>query len=142
MAGAWGWAAAGQHSGRLAGADLWALQVHCRCLRKNAPFFNSLSLPSPPRIRYVLWEDGRAAWDGLPSRLHNQLNGRQKSLPGVETLSIGPHGEWFVRFLDGSWRSNGMAAGCSLKIAKLQQQGHDIASVVFGEDWTWAILYV
>ena len=32
---------------------------------------------------YVEWDDGSSEWLGLPQGLHNQLTGRQKSLPGV-----------------------------------------------------------
>lgn len=91
--------------------------------------------------RYVLWDDGSTAWEGLPWGLHNQLNGRQKSLPGVEDLGIGPNGEWWVRFLNGSWRANGLSDSCSDAIDELQADGHEIGSIAFGHDWSWAIRY-
>ena len=89
----------------------------------------------------MLWEDGSSAWEGLPTRLHNKLNGRQRSLPGVESLSVGPNAEWFVRFADGSWRANGLPDDCSDTVADLQRQGRDIARIVFGDDDAWAVLF-
>lgn len=90
---------------------------------------------------YILWEDGCDEWNGVPVDLHNQLNGRQKSLPGVEFLAIGPEGEWFVRFLDGSWKVRLVTDGCTNAIEELQAQGCDVLKVVFGGDSSWAIVY-
>ncbi|GAB4822344.1 hypothetical protein N2152v2_009390 [Parachlorella kessleri] len=90
---------------------------------------------------YVLWEDGASSWEGLPRQLHNKLNGRQKSLPGVEQLAIGPSGEWFVRFLNGDWRMDGHSDECASAADELQADGYAILSVMFGDDWSWCIQY-
>ena len=65
-----------------------------------------------PVCRYVLWEDGSSVWVNLPKKLHDKLIGRQKSLAGVQAMSIGDNGDWFVRFHNGSWESRGPANLC------------------------------
>jgi hypothetical protein len=89
---------------------------------------------------YVLWEDGAQTWRGIPTSLHNRLNGRQKSLPGVEFLSIGPSGEWFVRFLDGSWRTRDVEPECREAVQELKDGGREVLKVLFGHDGSWMIL--
>ena len=91
----------------------------------------------------MLWDDGDSAWQRLPQTLHNKLNGRQKRLPGVEALFIGPRGEWFVRFLDGSWRTDydTLADSCWAKLCELQGDSHEVTSILFGVRRSWAILY-
>ena len=88
---------------------------------------------------YVMWEDGVSEWVGLPTGLHNQLRSRAGSLPGVEFLSCGPEGEWFVRYANGSWKANGLQGYCSPRLHNLQSQQRDVLKVLFGEG-TWAIL--
>ena len=95
---------------------------------------------------YVLWEDGTSSWEGLPWRLQDKLSGRQYqgisySLPGVEQLAIGPHGEWFVRFLDGNWEIDDHSDECASAVGELQANGFSILGVMFGEDWSWCIQY-
>lgn len=82
---------------------------------------------------YIMWEDGSYAWDNLPLGLHNQLNGRKKSLPPVEYLAIGPNGEWFVRYLCGSWRTGGLPDEIDEAVESCKRVG-DIMSVQFGQD--------
>ena len=82
---------------------------------------------------YVLWEDGCSEWYNLPRGLHNVLNGRQKSLPPVEELSIGPNDEWFVRFLDGKWKTGNLSEEVSVTLETCRRRW-DIMSISFGQD--------
>ncbi|KAJ3082651.1 hypothetical protein HK102_001531 [Quaeritorhiza haematococci] len=52
---------------------------------------------------YIHFDDGSSCWEGLPTSLHNKLNGRQKSLPDVDVLALNPasNHEAFVQFEDG-----------------------------------------
>ena len=90
---------------------------------------------------FILYEDGSFAWYNLPETLHNKLNGRQKSLPGVDQLTIGPKGEWFVRFENGDWACNGHTDGCDNKINQLHREHCDIQHIAFGHRSTWLITY-
>ena len=113
----------------------------CEALHQDPDTSVQLLAFAPDGGWYVLWEDGTQAWEGLPMRFHNILNGRQKSLPGVEQLAVGPNGEWFVRFLNGSVRMAVQTTSCAATIEELQQAGHSILSVLFGEDWSWCVQY-
>jgi hypothetical protein len=93
-----------------------------------------------PDNGYMLWDDGMAQWLGLPQALHNQLRGRKRSLPGVEFLACGPGGEWFVRYLDGSWRSGGLQGHCPGTLEELKAEGRDVLKCLFGTDGTWAVI--
>lgn len=76
-----------------------------------------------------------------------QLSGRETSLGStaaaatVEDLAMGPNGEWWVRYANGDWRIRGGADGMYSAMDKLKAKGKDIASVRFGNRYTWAILY-
>lgn len=94
--------------------------------------------------RYVLWEDGHYDWQGLPRKLHDQLNGRQRSLPGVERLAIGPGGGYWARFLDGSTRWHGLPHQCSAAIARRMDEGWTVEQVALGGSVdcpSWAFAY-
>ncbi|GBG68823.1 hypothetical protein CBR_g3517 [Chara braunii] len=62
--------------------------------------------PAQSAAWFVLYEDGSQAWSGFPTSLHNKLNGRKKSLPGVEYLAMSDSRScsWFVRFEDKTYR--------------------------------------
>ena len=47
--------------------------------------------------------DSDTWWSGVPTSLHNKINGRQKSLPTVSFVRLADQGAWFVRFDDGSF---------------------------------------
>lgn len=90
---------------------------------------------------YIMWEDGTSEWLGLPRGLHNQLVGRNKSLPGVEFLSIGPNDEWFVRYLNGSWRGNGWPVSCEEAVDDIRAGGSSVLKILFGEEFSCSIVY-
>jgi hypothetical protein len=78
----------------------------------------------------VLYEDGDLAWtSGLPTQLYNKLNGRQKSLPPPEYVSMGSEDRWYVRFEDGKsqW------VGCKFMTAQLQITDVTPWNVAFGK---------
>lgn len=53
--------------------------------------------------------DGRRKcfWKGIPVRLHNLLNGRQRSLPWIKDLALGPDDTYFVSFQSGGgWKAS------------------------------------
>jgi murein DD-endopeptidase MepM/ murein hydrolase activator NlpD len=78
----------------------------------------------------VLYENGDQAWtSGLPTQLYNKLNGRQKSLPPPEYLSMGSEDRWYVRFEDGKsqW------VGCKFMTAELQSTDVVPWTVAFGK---------
>jgi hypothetical protein len=63
----------------------------CNCLALGAGYF-------------VVEEDGSTWWRGAPTPLHNKVNGRQKSLPPVDYVALGPADSYFVQFEDGAWQ--------------------------------------
>ena len=59
----------------------------------------------PEDSLYILMENGKSAWrHHLPKALHNLLN--EQCCPPVDQLTLGWKGEWFVRFRDGTVKSN------------------------------------
>lgn len=56
---------------------------------------------------FILFEDGRMSYADLPRSLHNKLHSRNPRLPGVEFLSLGPDGEWFVLWKTGKMEWGG-----------------------------------
>jgi len=66
---------------------------------------------------------------GLPTQLHRKLNGRQKSLPPPEYVSMGSKDRWYLRFEDGKsqW------VGCKFMTAQLQSTDVTPRTVAFGK---------
>eukprot|EP00879_Flechtneria_rotunda_P014018 GHRR01014645.1.p1 GENE.GHRR01014645.1~~GHRR01014645.1.p1 ORF type:complete len:142 (+),score=35.45 GHRR01014645.1:1008-1433(+) len=75
---------------------------------------------------YILWKNGSSAWEGIPLGLHNQIYGRETSMPKgtpaaiVEYLAIGPNEEWFVRYANGDWRARNLGNSLLDTIDKIQ----------------------
>lgn len=90
--------------------------------------------------RFVQFKDGSQSWKGLPTKLHNQLNGRQNSLTRVETISCGEYGEWFVRFEDGYWRAYGHCDKAQERLTSALDSGSDVIAMEFGNRGTFAIM--
>lgn len=91
---------------------------------------------------FVLWDDGLSVWDDLPLGLHNLLNSRQRSLPGVEHVAMGPRGEFFVRFVGGAWR---LGDCCDPEqwdfVQGLKSRGCEVLRCTFGQEGSWAVEY-
>jgi len=78
----------------------------------------------------LLYEDGDQTWtSGLPTFLYNKLNGRQKSLPPPEYVSMGSHDRYYVRFQDGKseW------VGCEHMTRQLKNTDATPRAVSFGK---------
>ena len=90
--------------------------------------------------RYVSWENGAREWVGLPRGLHNQLQGSHKARPGVEAISCGDAGEWFVRYLDGYWRTGNLSDSLNDTLNDVKSHS-DVLSVEFGSQGDYALLY-
>lgn len=52
---------------------------------------------------YVLYTDGTAHWNNLPTKLHNIIKNRARRLPRVQEISLGSNDNWFVMYADGSY---------------------------------------
>jgi len=87
----------------------------------------------------MIFEGGGLMWTrGLNKKLYNKLNGRQKSLPCAEYVSIGSQGRYYVRFKDGTseW------IGCDGMSRVLKESNHKVKSIAFGEHWdSYFIVY-
>lgn len=59
----------------------------------------------------------------------------------VESISCGAHGEWFVRYAEGSWRAHNIPDGLNERIDNIHAQGEDIVSIEFGSQGSWVLTY-
>lgn len=57
---------------------------------------------------FILMKDGRKFWNNIPVTVHNKINSRNPRLPGLEFISLGPDGEWFLRWANGVIEWNGV----------------------------------
>lgn len=51
----------------------------------------------------VLYVDGASAWQGIPTKLHNKLNGRNKRMSKAVEVALGRNETWYVKFADGAY---------------------------------------
>jgi hypothetical protein len=60
---------------------------------------------------FIIHDDGDNSWSGIPTELRNKVIGRQKSLPPVSIVALGPEDyQYFVQFEDGQCQWNGASA--------------------------------
>jgi hypothetical protein len=84
---------------------------------------------APSNGWFVFRKGGGATWDGLPDSLEVALDEWWEEYGGVQSLSVGHNGEWFVKFGTGHWLSNGVHPA----LYKLLDQQQDIGDVEWVE---------
>lgn len=82
---------------------------------------------------------GQVIYDNIPKGLDDAITGRQKIL--AECVNLGRNDEWFVRFADGKWSSNGMSNSCRDAIDTLQNKGSKIHEILFGHGYSSIVRY-
>ena len=88
----------------------------------------------------IIFADGTYSWKGMPTKVSNILLSRDRRLPRVKSVSVGPAGYWFILYEDGDWRSQ-LYDGISKNIWKLQRSGQDITDAKFGGHGTYFLRY-
>jgi hypothetical protein len=84
---------------------------------------------------FGLKQGGGAEWSGLPESLVEYLEQYCKNYDGIEALSVGHNGEWFVKFEGGHYASCGVHPALADLLEKKQQQ--DWCSGVGGAGAGW-----
>ena len=69
------------------------------------------------------------------------MNSKKYKKKIIDDVSLGPKGEWFARWTDGSIKIGGMSDALSSKWKELISQGHSIKQVLFGPGDTYFIRY-
>uniref|UniRef100_A0A7S0REJ4 Uncharacterized protein n=1 Tax=Pyramimonas obovata TaxID=1411642 RepID=A0A7S0REJ4_9CHLO len=87
---------------------------------------------------FLLEANGATQYCDLPDALTDHLKTSYKK---VHHLSLGPAGEWYVSWKDGSWRCDNISTHMTEKINKLQKKGWHIRDMAFGEGATYVIRY-
>eukprot|EP00232_Nephroselmis_pyriformis_P011550 CAMPEP_0182888000 /NCGR_PEP_ID=MMETSP0034_2-20130328/21162_1 /TAXON_ID=156128 /ORGANISM="Nephroselmis pyriformis, Strain CCMP717" /LENGTH=353 /DNA_ID=CAMNT_0025021397 /DNA_START=83 /DNA_END=1141 /DNA_ORIENTATION=+ len=90
----------------------------------------------PKSSWYVKFSNGQSEWRGLPQRLSNHLIAREPgragaAAKGVEGLSMGPGGEWWVKFWAGSWAMGGARKELLAAVEEVRGKGGDVAGCTF-----------
>jgi hypothetical protein len=92
----------------------------------------------PGKSYFCLWSDGVAKWNHLSLKMEKALRGNKM----VEEVTMGPKGEYFIRFDDDDWNIGGHCQSCDNAIRKLEKEmGKRIVHVLFGHDDNWIITY-
>lgn len=84
-----------------------------------------------------------ATWNGLPDSLDEWLDRYWDKYDGVQQLSVGHNGEWFVLFKDGHYGSNGVhpALYKLLHSKRGKKRTGGVQWVELGPDGTWVALF-
>lgn len=85
---------------------------------------------------FVVERDGQTWWRGVPTGLHNKVNGRQKSLPPVDYVALGGDGAYFVQFTDGGWQ---LAGGADSLYDTLCESDSAVEVLAFAPDDGWCV---
>jgi len=99
----------------------------------------SLAL-GPNSSYFCLWTDGSMNKSRLSPKMEKILL-RDGMI--VEEVTMGPKGEWFVRFENGDWHSHGHSTECHVAIQDIQkmEHTHNIVHIAFGHDKKCIITY-
>jgi len=106
---------------------------------KGSPHIRVLALGSNDGY-YCQNSEGREIHSRLPKGLDDALTGRKNSLPKVQNVNLGANGEWFVRFMDGTWSCGGHTTKCDETLDEIDDGG-TVHEVLFGMHHTWMIRY-
>ena len=87
----------------------------------------------------ILGKDGRSAWKGIPTRLHNILSSRHPTLCAACEVSLGPSGSFFIKFLSGEI-DYCLPAGMANKIESIEKRGGVITNVLLHADCNGVII--
>jgi hypothetical protein len=90
-------------------------------------------------VFFCLWSDGHAEWAGLPPEMETALFA---DCNDIQQVNMGPKGEFFVRYSNGDWTSQGHSRECDRAISKIQKMsGKTIVLIAFGADDSFLITY-
>eukprot|EP00959_Pyramimonas_sp_CCMP1952_P401701 8417113-Pyramimonas_sp.AAC.1 len=87
---------------------------------------------------FMLEGNGATQYCDLPDELTEHLKASYKK---IQNVSLGPAGEWYISWKDGSCRCDGVSTHMTEKINKLQKKGWHIRDMAFGEGATYVIRY-
>jgi hypothetical protein len=92
---------------------------------------------------YVYCRGGGAQWTGLPMSLRDQLDAYWRQEGGVEHLSVGHNGEWFVRYESKRYSWNGVHPTLDrlLKEQKVGGRTISVEWVELGPNGTFVALF-
>ena len=78
-----------------------------------------------------LYDDGGSSWTaGMPTKLHNKLNGRSRQSPSPTYVAMGSEGRYYIEFEDGQYEWVGPE-----RLSKdLKKNDSFVVSVAFGEN--------
>jgi hypothetical protein len=88
---------------------------------------------------FILSEGGGYSWQGIPEAMNQGMNSNKYRKKIIDDVSLGPDGEWFVRWKDGSWKGGGYSDNISDKLDELKQ--HSIKKILFGPSESWFVRY-
>ena len=81
----------------------------------------------------VLYDDGTQAWQGIPTKLHNKLNGRGKRLSKPVEVTLGRNETWYVKFADGTY-DYVLPSIVAIAFEKWSEAGWSIKNVVLNSE--------
>ena len=92
-------------------------------------------------VYFVKFSDGALAWNGLSLEFSRSLKRCSSRHGEVADVSLGPRGEWWVKFQDNHWECGSVMGEVREVLQQLQRQGRQLQSVVFGGEHAYFIQY-
>lgn len=96
-----------------------------------------------PNGGWYVFKKGGARWSGLPKSLHEELREEWYAQDGVECLSVGHNGEWFVLYESGVYNWEGVHPTLDRLLRAQKVGGRDISIewVELGPDGTFVAVF-
>jgi hypothetical protein len=91
----------------------------------------------------VIFTNSQCVWNRVPVMMHRYLQSRLIHSPSVapEDVTMGPNGEWFLLYTDGSYRCDGHSNECEQILRTISESYNKVVQVAFGGDSSWIITY-
>lgn len=89
----------------------------------------------------IIHRDGSLSFEDLPAPCEACLARRSPQEARVQHVALGPEGEWWIRFMDGSQAYGGVGSDLSNRLLALDKAGTAAVHVSFGAGGTWVLTH-
>ena len=102
---------------------------------------SSVSFGASANSYFIVQAAGGYSYSGIPTGMHTAINTNKYKKKCFANVSLGPGGEWFVRWTDGSWKGGGWPDDLNERWKELERSGRTVKQILFGPASTWFIRY-
>jgi len=120
------------------GKQEWIASDECTADIKTKPVAR-VSFGSDWGEYCIIYKDGSCKYADVPSQLEAKLRTPRPKKAPIAAVNLGPEGEWFISFADGTWEMGGCSDSLHDKVDSIVKSGAQIRLIVFGANDAWVV---